>query len=219
MALPSVVHGSQIKASYDKTQEVTVLSFKTDKGEFYIEVLLKALEKKEKEEALYASQKESSFTPAEKAAFFVPFIHGTISSLKVQCNIDAKANKPFNKTEANNLPFDIAGIVGITSKTINGTYSIVFKEAVFLKLASKMFDENITTLQPGIEDLVAELVNITLGSAKQQLNAQGHGIQMAIPAVIKGSNVRTAGPRSHRVIVVPFESEIGNFHVEIDIQT
>jgi chemotaxis protein CheX len=217
MAIPSVVRGTEVESRYSKVKAVHVVAFQTDVGEFYAELLLEPIEQSDRTDP--SKEKSTPLTAAEKAAFFTPFLAGTVKTLEVQVGLKVKPGKPTDKVSAHHYPFDIAGVVGITSKRINGSYLIVFKQAVFLKLASKMFNEEITELQPGLEDLVAELVNMSLGTAKRTLNEQGHGIQMAIPTVIKGTHVQTNLPKDRKVIVIPFESDIGEFHVEIDIQS
>lgn len=219
MAIPSVIRGDEIESKYAKGKTVHVIEFETPVGAFFAEILLVDLLQQEKVDTTPTGAEPQTMSAAEKAAFFIPFLNGTVKTLQVQLGLQVKTGKPFDKIAQYHYPFDIAGAVGITSKTVNGSYLIVFKQEVFLKLASKMFNEEITTLQPGLEDLVAELVNMSLGVAKKELNEKGHGVQMAIPTVIKGSNIQASVPKDRRVIVIPFQTDIGDFHVEIDIQS
>lgn len=215
MAIPSVLRGNDVYSSYSKIYKATVLPFQTGYGEFYIEFLTQSLEQSDKDVA-QASGK--ALPPSEQAAFFKPFIEGTLNTLSVQCNLPAKPGKPFYKKDSKDYYFDVAGVVGVTSRTVNGSFMMNFKEDVFLKLVGRMLGETYNQFQPGLEDAVSELVNIVLGSAKVKLNEAGHGLQMAIPTVVHGQAIVANCQQSVPTIVIPFESEIGTFHAEINIQ-
>jgi len=218
MGIPSIIRGTALKTHHPKGQKVQVIPFRAREGEFHAEILLNPLENQEKKDSGRLGKEGSTLSPAEKTAFALPFVHGTIQTFKVQFGMDLKSGKPFNKVSSDQYPFDLAGIVGITSKTLQGSFQLVFKAEVFLKLASKVFNETLTSIRPDLEDLITELVNMVLGSAKRVLNAQGHGIEMAIPTLIHGSHLRASLPKERKVIAVPFQCEIGEFHVEIDLQ-
>jgi len=217
MAIPSILRGSQIASNYAKGQSVNVLVFQTQSEDFYVELLSESLDQKEAE-APPPQPNKMVVTTQIKAAFCVPFIQGIIHTLKIQFDIEAKPGKPFNKDSTNAPPFDIAGIVGLTSNTLNGSFLIGFKEDVFLKLANKLLNESHTTIHPELQDMVAELVNISLGTAKTNLIKQNHYLSMAIPAVIRGSDIHTGLPKDRKILVTPFTSPLGAFHVEIDLR-
>jgi chemotaxis protein CheX len=218
IGIPTIIRGIEIKSHHPKGQKVDIIPFKTRDGEFYAEIITSNLDNNDKRDAAKPGKEGTAFTAAEKTAFALPFIHGTAQTFKVQLDLDVKSGKPFNKVASHQYPFDVAGIVGITSKTIQGSFLLVFKTEVFLKFAGKMFGETYTEIPPGLEDLVTELVNMILGSAKRVLNAQGHGIEMAIPTILRGTELKSSLPKDRKVIAVPFQSELGEFHVEIDIQ-
>jgi len=215
MAIPSVLRGESSQSSYTKGHVVKVHPFETAVGEFYVEFLLRESE---------PSVLDTTTAPAgpvkahEEAAFFRPFVEGMLKTLNVQCKTDAKAGKPFKKQTSNDYVFDVAGVVGITSKTVNGSFMLSFRLPVFLKLVSQMIGQEYAQFEPGLEDGVAELVNIILGSAKNVLNQQGHGLQGAIPTVVHGKTMMANASAGRNTIVVPFTCDYGEFHVEITIQ-
>jgi len=214
MAIPSVLRGGDVQSSYSKVHVVQVVPFSTSIGEFYIELLLNNIDTKKLSTTTEAPKVD---TPAAQAAFFKPFLDSVMHTLKVQINIASKPGKPFLKKQSSDFNFDIAGIIGITSKTLNGSFMLSFKKEVFLKLISKMFGEELTDFQDGLDDAVSELVNIVLGAAKAVLNAQGHGIQMAIPTVVRGDSILSSPQYKKQGIVIPFSSDVGEFHVEVII--
>lgn len=216
MAIPTVLRGGEIESSYAQGQLVYGIPFQSMSGEFYVEISIRPLERGEAASDPNAPAVE--LTAAEKGVFFKHFVQGTLSALKIQFAIDGKHGQPFQKGSKPDREFDVGSVIGITSKSVRGSYMIGFERAVFLKLASRIFKEEITYMQPGLEDLLCELLNMSLGQAKTVLNKQGHGIQMAIPTIVRGNQMRTRLSRAGTTIVLPFETEIGNFFAELDIE-
>lgn len=148
-------------------------------------------------------------------AFINPFLEGTINVLEVQANIKAQPGKVCLKKGDNDFPADISGIIGIVSESFNGSVIISFPEATFLKVMSGMLGEEFTEINKDILDGAGEITNMIFGHAKIILNEKGYGIKTALPSVVHGKNhvlsTKTKGP----IVVIPFESMAGNFHVEI----
>ncbi len=148
--------------------------------------------------------------------FFKPFVDGTQNTLKVQCNLESSHDKPFIKGTRDQPIFDIAGVIGITSTTFNGSITICFPKNVYLKIIGNMLGETFTEITPDLRDGAAELLNIIFGSAKVVLNQQGYNIQKALPSVISGHDLQTStGNGRNKVMVLPFKTSEGEFHIEI----
>jgi CheY-specific phosphatase CheX len=214
VSIPSVLRGGNIVSPSSNTHEVLVFPFQMDQGEFFLEFTIIPLKEDEKVEETSGD----AFDSANKAAFFKPFVDATISTLKVMCNVTANPGTPSAKKSSEAFSFDLAGIIGITSDRISGSYMVSFKTDVFLKMMSRMLGEEFTKIEPGMEDGVAELLNIILGNAKVVLNdQQGHSIQMALPSLVHGTTVRSNMNPGKTAIVIPFYSDIGRFVVEVMI--
>jgi chemotaxis protein CheX len=216
MAIPSVIRGGNVYSSYARLHTVHVLPFQTPAGEFYVEFLLQPLTREEKE--AQTRQKASPGTAEAKAAFFKPFVDATVQTLQVQCDLHTTVGKPFQKKDSSEYSFDVAGIVGITSNTVNGSFMLSFGQETFFNLIERLIGEKHTEFDSGLEDAVSELVNIILGVAKAKLNDQGHGIQAALPAVIRGTQVLSKHQTQGQTISLPCTSEIGPFFVEIHVE-
>ncbi|MBC7384839.1 MAG: chemotaxis protein CheX [Cryobacterium sp.] len=147
--------------------------------------------------------------------FINPFLEGTIEVLKIQASTAAKAGAPTTKDPKSSFGGDISGVIGLVSDSFTGSVVISFPAETFLKIMSKMLGEDFKELTPDLQDGAAELTNIIFGFAKRILNEKGYGIKMAIPSVITGKDHsiqnNSKGPR----IVIPFESDAGNFGIEI----
>jgi chemotaxis protein CheX len=148
-------------------------------------------------------------------AFFKPFIEGALNTLKVQCKTDASHDHPYFKGAKLQPPFAIAGMIEIASSTFTGSITLYFSESVFLGIMTRMLDEPFTEITDDLQDGVAELLNIIYGSAKITLNQNGHQIQKAIPTVVRGEKLQEAIESKLKTLVLPFKTDLGEFHIEI----
>lgn len=147
-----------------------------------------------------------------------PFIDGTVHTMNTQLKLDVKLGKPYLKTsEASTTRIDIAGLVGIISSDLKGNICLCFPQATFLLVMERMLGEKYPAITDEIADGAAELMNMIFGYAKRMLNDQGHDLQKALPSVISGENIKIRQKNNHTVIVLPFESEIGVFQLELGI--
>lgn len=145
--------------------------------------------------------------------FLNPFLNGTLEALRVTCNLEVRAGKPFLKGKEQQPDYQLAAVLGITSSSFSGTITLLFTDKVYMGVVSGWLGENITVLSKDHLDGVAELLNIIYGSAKVVWNEQGRSIERAIPSVLTGNPIQTraTGP----VLVIPFVTALGEFHVEI----
>ena len=150
--------------------------------------------------------------------FLKPFIDGTKHTLLIQCKTEVSHGKPYLKSKANpQTRIDIAGIVGVFSSSFKGTICICFPEATFLAFMEKMLGEKYPEINDEVSDGAGELMNIIFGYAKKLLNETGHTLDKALPSVISGENIRLNQMGNDPVIILPFESSVGNFQLEIGI--
>ena len=149
--------------------------------------------------------------------FINPFLDATLHVLGVQAKIAARAGKLFLKKDFSELSGDISGVIGLVSDSFTGNVIISFPEKTFLGLISKMFLVDCTSINSENADGAAELSNMIFGQAKLSLNEQGYGIKTALPSLIIGKSHRISVNKQELTVVVPFESDIGNFYVEISV--
>jgi chemotaxis protein CheX len=111
--------------------------------------------------------------------------------------------------------FEIAAVIGLTGKNFTGSIALCFPKEVFLKVMTNMLGEPYTDITDDMQDGAAELLNMIFGQAKIVLNEAGYEIEKAIPTVIKGHQIETQHPADRPVLVFPFRTEAGVFHIEI----
>ena len=151
-----------------------------------------------------------------QAEFLVPFIDATINTLKIQASMDIKS-LPLELKTTTQRQVDIIGVISLISRIYEGSISLCFPKQTFIAICNKLFGENHTEINSEIEDAAGELLNMIFGAAKAQLNSKfDYQIPKALPAVISGQKLKlTQSTRS--TIVLPFTSEVGDFHLEIEV--
>jgi chemotaxis protein CheX len=147
--------------------------------------------------------------------FINPVLQSTIDVISTLTGIAVTAGKPQIK-KLGEISGDISGVVGVVSSGFKGTISISFSEAGFLKVLSKMLQEECTVIDDDNKDAVAELLNIIFGKAKKILNESGMNIQPAIPTIVRGKDHILDHHNQHPTIVIIFNSaETGEFRTEV----
>jgi chemotaxis protein CheX len=149
--------------------------------------------------------------------FINPFLTATLRVLKIQANTEALPQKPYLKKTTDLLKGDISGIIGIVSDAFTGSVTISFPQDTFLNIMSRMLGEEIHTFGQEITDGAGEITNMIFGQAKIDLNEKGYGIKTALPSIINGKDHSLSTTRKGTVMVIPFETEVGNFFVEIGL--
>jgi chemotaxis protein CheX len=141
-----------------------------------------------------------------------PFLRATLNVLKTMAFTEAVAGKPYVKKEEV-AHGDISGIIGITGDA-TGSMSISFTENCICHIVSNMFGENISNLNPEVEDAVGEITNMISGDARRELAEKGITLQGAIPTVVTGKNHAIKHQAKGPTIAIPFSTKAGNFVVE-----
>ena len=147
--------------------------------------------------------------------FINPFLAATKRVLEVQCKTKSRPGKIYTKQAGDKFSGDISGVIGLVSEAFSGSVFISFPEKTFLAVMGRMFGETFTSINKEIEDGAAELTNIIFGQAKIILNEKGYGIRTALPSVITGKDHSVASTQKGVTVVVPFETDVGGFFVEI----
>lgn len=147
-----------------------------------------------------------------------PFIEGTLQTLKVQCALNATHGKPYIKGSGPDVQSSIAAVLGLTSTAFRGSLSICFPEATFLAIMGRLLGETYTQITTDLEDGAGELLNIIFGFAKKVLNERSHTFEKAIPTVVRGEGLSVRHLTNQATLILPFESELGAFAIEICIE-
>lgn len=114
-------------------------------------------------------------------------------------------------------PADIGGQVRleINGPDFVGHLVLGFPLKTFLSLASAVNRKNYEQIEAEIQDWIAEFVNIALGLAKRWLKDEGCTLSYPIPSAFVQSS-RSVSSVSPSSWVIPFQSELGGFHVQLE---
>lgn len=215
MAIPSVIRGERLESGCPTSTSGDLVILKTPAGPFIIEFAGALMDEDRAEALALAQTKRGKEIPKLDAQVLLHFVNGIQKTLRVQCNVEPIPGKPYpRKGLEGGFTFQIGGIIGITSASFGGTFSICFEKDVFLQLVYNLTGEQFTEITKDIEDAAAEIVNICFGTAKKLLNADGYVVQSAIPTIVRGINLHSAHPANKPPIVMPFSVFNGFFWVE-----
>lgn len=143
-----------------------------------------------------------------------PFIDGTRVTLETQASLKVTAGKPYLKQGALS-DIEIAGVISLNDSDMPGSVAVCFNGPVFLAIYEAMTGEKHAEVSGEIQDAAAEILNMIHGYAKTKLLEAGIRLERAIPVVMVGENLRMqVGERGHSM-VLPFDSNVGPFHIEI----
>ncbi|MEK6553750.1 MAG: chemotaxis protein CheX, partial [Bdellovibrionota bacterium] len=162
-------------------------------------------------------------TSAKGAAINVdiinPFVEATVKILKMQCQVDATIGRPFVKSETDQPPVELAGVINMTCDQFQGSVILCFCSAVFFKIYENMLGEKVSSITAEVEDAACELLNIIYGTAKATLNEKlKTNLKPSLPTVLSGEKIRVRHRTSKPIVVLPFTSTAGEFHIEIAIE-
>lgn len=128
--------------------------------------------------------------------------------------LDSKPGKPFLKPEEDKkAPGDISAVIELSGES-KGSIGISFTKECVLLAAEKMFGQKYETLHEDIIDMVGEIVNMVSGEARRELAKLGFHFSAGIPVTLKGENHDLTHFVQAKVIVIPFQTQGGNYFIE-----
>ena len=142
-----------------------------------------------------------------------PFVDATLHVLDTLASTKAEPGKPFLKKDSF-ARGDVSSVIGLIGET-SGTISVSFTENAILSIVSKMFGEEMTSLNGEIQDAVGEIGNMISGQARQKLEKKGRSLKAAIPTVVMGKNHSITHITKHPIVAIPFNTDSGDFTIEV----
>jgi len=147
--------------------------------------------------------------------FIHPFVEATSELMKKQLGVNVSAGKPYASVPSIGNNCDIAGLINLELGGLRGAVALCFKSEVFLKFYECLLGETPTEINEEVESGASEMLNIIYGLAKKDLTAKGYSMEMAIPTVMVGKNMRISFKTREKAVILPFNSEHGEFRLEI----
>ena len=144
-----------------------------------------------------------------------PFVTSTIETFQKMVGIEAKPGKLIVKKGTAN-DYDISGIIGISGGA-KGMVSLSFPKETAIKVTNKFVGTTNSDMNADTIDAIGELANIVAGYAKKGLVE--FNITISLPSVITGSNHQIVEPKDVFSFIVPFETQLGNFHLAVSLKS
>jgi len=142
------------------------------------------------------------------------FVRSISNTYETMCQLPVTVGKP--QIKANEGPgTDVSGVIGFSGDAA-GCVVLHFSFDVASKLATRFAGIDITPQHPDFADAIGELANMVAGGAKAQFD--GLNISISLPNVIVGENHSVSASKVAPRIVIPCDTEVGQFHVEIGME-
>lgn len=148
------------------------------------------------------------------------FIRSVLSSMETMVFTQAKRVDIYLKDTKKPMEGDISGIISLFGD-LNGTCAISFPRALAVKLISKMLmDDTLDDINDDVKDGIGEIVNLTAGGAKSDINSiLGTDTKITTPTIITGINHSVEHQDKIPCIGCVFEAEGMKFFMEIAVYT
>lgn len=143
-----------------------------------------------------------------------PFITGLSDVLTNMTDLEFKVDKIHLKTTGDGQR-TVTGFIDLSANTTKGSLAICFDKEVILKVYEKILGEVADEVNDEVEDCVGEITNMVCGTAKALLAEKGHQFELTTPEVIMGDSKVIPHIQSKPIIIIPFRTGAGDFHIEV----
>ena len=141
-----------------------------------------------------------------------PFIEAVQHVFKTMLDTDTLVSKPAIKNKDAALS-DVSAIIGFSGGA-SGSVSLCFSKQVAVRVASKFARQELSIYETELlADALGELTNMVAGQSKAKL--PDTNISVSLPRVVLGDQHRVLESRSAPVLVLPCDSALGRFFVEV----
>jgi chemotaxis protein CheX len=152
-----------------------------------------------------------------KLNYINPFTDAVQNLFTTMLGSKAEKGKISFSTESKS-PYEITALIGLSGEA-RGTVAISFPSETAIQIVSRFLMIDAAEVDGSVIDGVGEVVNIVAGSAKSKfVSANGKPIDLSLPNVIKGEDYIIEYPSQTTWIEVPFESDLGKFHLRVTFE-
>lgn len=140
-----------------------------------------------------------------------PFVKSITNTIKTMCGVAVNVGKPELK-QGDDPSSDVSSVIGFSGDAA-GSVALLFNFEVASKMASAFAGTEIDQDHEDFADAIGELANMVAGGAKAQF--EGLNISISLPNVIHGKNHNISGSKSAPRIIIPCNTDMGTFYLEI----
>lgn len=151
--------------------------------------------------------------PTVNPELVVHFVRSVQTVLSTMVGVQTRIGAPHLKTQP--VPsYDVSGIIGFSGGVV-GSMVVSFQTATAVKLVARFAGAEMAPDTADFADAIGELANMIAGNAKKDLGAIA---SITVPSVIIGAGHHIARLADVPCVVIPCQTEVGDFAVEVSIK-
>ncbi len=140
--------------------------------------------------------------------FINPFINAVEKAMQTMAGFTPEKKPPFIKKDRTTRG-DITGIIGFAEANISGSVALSFPTQTIFKLYETMMGTAVSEINDEVEDIVGELANIVVGSAKVEFAGLGYPFNISLPLLVSGEAHVIKHKHNSPILVIPFRLDDG----------
>ena len=154
--------------------------------------------------------------------FSNPFLASTAHVFETACQCSIKPRKLGIKKDTS-IREEIAAFIDVKGHYYHDERKDFFEsllvfmtpQKTYLNISSRLLGEEYETMCDDVRDVGAEFCNMILGNTRPGLKDLGYKISVAIPRMSIGRVSKIPYVADSPVFILPFESDIGGFQIEL----
>jgi chemotaxis protein CheX len=145
-----------------------------------------------------------------------PFVSAVQHVFKTMLDLGIFVSKATVRGKDQPAP-EVSAVIGL-SGPVTGTVALCFSKQVAVRVASAFSNKALSIHEPDeLADALGELANMVAGQARVKLPPSG--IRVSLPHVIIGGQQRVAERPVSPILLLPCDSALGRFSVEVTMVT
>lgn len=144
------------------------------------------------------------------------FVGATVEVFSQMCRTEVKAGTPYLE-ETNNRMYGISGIMRTTGD-LDAIVVLTMPNQPAVNAVNAMAGSSFESITGMVMDGIREITGIIVGGAKKRLDLHGMKVDLGLPKVVVGTNYTNHHGYCSRVVVIPFESQLGRFILDISFK-
>jgi chemotaxis protein CheX len=146
---------------------------------------------------------------------FQAVVQATTEVFDTMVLMDISAGRPLTERTEKFIQ-SISGIVGLSGQR-RGMLAVHCPVPVALGIARALLGEECEDVNEDVKDAIGEIVNMVAGGVKTLLQEAGEILELAVPSIIAGQSYAVNLLSQADWLMVPFETQLGQFLVEFKL--
>ena len=128
---------------------------------------------------------------------------------------EAHSKASFVRGERSLIPAEVAAVAAFRTSQFHGSIILGLSKATYMSLMARYYSADAKKQDFETRDGAAEILNVILGKMKITLTTMDPAMEKTIPSTMPGVQVRALPSFEKRSTVLPYDTEVGPFYVEV----